>query len=88
MKNILTASYLLLSMPVAAVAQQSPPDPEKQALAYQIQECIEGKTRALTGFIANEAQLKELREKLVAEKKRADEAEGRLRALETSSGQK
>lgn len=50
-------------------------DPEKQALAFELQECVGGKVRTAT-------QLFTLKLQLDAATKRADEAESRLKALE------
>lgn len=75
-----TATLIAASLIVAegALAQgdaPASPDPEKQALTYELQECVGNKLRTTTQLFAMKAQLD-------AANKRADEAEAKLKAKE------
>jgi hypothetical protein len=62
---------LTLNSAFAQDDQTQSPDPEKQALAYELQDCIGGKVRTTTQIFA-------LRRQLETATKRAAEAEGKI----------
>lgn len=72
--RLLSIASLLAASATAAVAQDAPArttDFEKQALAYELQECVGAKIRTTTQVLALRAQLE-------AATKRAEEAEAKL----------
>lgn len=88
MKRILivtsSAAALASALPVAAQQRTMPPqqqaiDHEKQAFAFAVQECTESKVKAFAGVFTLQAQVEDLKVKLAAETKRADEAEAKAK---------
>lgn len=77
MRLLLTAS-LLVAIATASSAQDAPgrtTDFEKQALAYELQECVGAKIRTTSQVLALRAQLE-------AATKRAEDAEAKLKPAE------
>lgn len=74
---LLTVASLAAAAPAWAQGDAPPPpDPERQALTYELQECVGSRLRTTTQLFAMKAQLD-------AATKRADEAEAKLKAADS-----
>lgn len=77
-RTITLVAIAILSIPTLAFAQPAAPDPAQQALVQMIGEAQSREAQALV-------QVYTLRAQFAAEKKRADDAEAKLKAADEPS---